>query len=234
MGLLIGLGLGLGILLILSGLHGSRSSEAEQPESTPKVTRPPRPARLSARARRERAEAWPDAVDHIASGVRAGLSLPESLMAVAERGPESLRPAFAAFGRHYESSGRFGDSLDVLKVELADPTGDRVIESLRLAREVGGGDLGRLLRSVSSFLRDDLRLRGEVEARQSWTVAAARLAAAAPWIVLALVSFQPGALEQYASPTGIVIIVVGAVVSFGSYRAMVRLGRLPDERRVFA
>lgn len=228
--MLIGLGVGLGLLLILSGLTSPRSA----PKPVVETARPSRPARLSPRARRERAEAWPDAVDHIASGVRAGMSLPESLIAVADRGPESLRPAFAAFGRHYESSGRFGDALDQLKASLADPTGDRVVESLRLAREVGGGDLGRLLRSVSSFLRDDLRLRGEVEARQSWTVAAARLAAAAPWIVLALVSFQPGAFAQYASATGGVIIVVGGFVSVVSYRLMVRLGRLPDERRVFA
>ena len=54
-----------------------------------------------------------------------------------------------------------------------------------MAREVGGTDLGRLLRTLSAFLREDARTRAELETRQGWTVNAARLAVAAPWIVLA-------------------------------------------------
>lgn len=122
------------------------------------------------RRRRELAEVWPEAIDHLASGVRAGLSLPDALAALAHRGPEPLREAFAAFALDYQSSGRFGDALDRLKARLADPVGDRVVEGLRVAREVGGGDLGRLLRNLSGYLRDDLRTRSEMESRQSWTV----------------------------------------------------------------
>ena len=87
-------------------------------------------------------------------------------------------------------TGRFGECLDRLKERLADPVGDRVIEGLRLAREVGGGELGRLLRNLSGFLRDDARTRSELESRQAWTVNGARLAVAAPWVVLLLMSFQ--------------------------------------------
>ena len=134
---------------------------------------------VSGRARRrqrEFAEVWPEAVDNLASAVRAGMSLPEALSALALRGPEPLRPAFAGFALDYQVTGRFGESLDRLKERLADPVGDRVVEGLRVAREVGGGDLGRLLRSLSGFLRDDARTRSELESRQTWTVNGARLA----------------------------------------------------------
>jgi tight adherence protein B len=122
-----------------------------------------------ARRFRQRAELWPDTVDNLASAIRAGLSLPESLMQLGERGPDPLRPAFMQFAKDYRVSGRFDQSLDLLKARLADPVGDRVIEGLRIARDVGGGDVGRMLRTLSSFLRDDLRTRGELESRQSWT-----------------------------------------------------------------
>ena len=128
---------------------------------------------VSGRARRrqrEFAEVWPEAVDNLASAVRAGLSLPEGLAALATRGPEPLRDAFAAFALDYQVSGRFGECLDRLKDRLADPVGDRVVEGLRVAREVGGGELGRLLRNLSGYLRDDARTRSELESRQSWTV----------------------------------------------------------------
>ena len=50
---------------------------------------------------------------------------------------------------------------------LADSTADRVVETLRLAREVGGSELGRTLRTLrilSGFLRDELRVRKELGA----------------------------------------------------------------------
>ncbi|GAA1725853.1 type II secretion system F family protein [Aeromicrobium alkaliterrae] len=183
---------------------------------------------------RERRAAWPDAVDHLAAAVRAGMSLPEAVAALGRRGPEQLRPYFDQFGRDHRASGRFDDALDRLKARLADPTGDRVVEALRLTRHVGGHDLGRVLRSLSGFLRDDLRTRGELEARQSWTVNGARVAAAAPWLVLLSMAGRPEVVERYSTPTGAVIVLGGAVVCVAAYRLMIRIGRLPTERRVFA
>lgn len=192
-------------------------------------------ALLKSRARKrlsEFRELWPDVVDNIASAVRAGLSLSEALAQVGERGPLPLREPFRRFGADYASTGRFADSLDRLKARLADPVGDRVIEALRIAREVGGGDLGRLLRSLSSFLRDDARTRSELEARQSWSVNGARVAVAAPWLVLAMLSFQGDVIQRYNSPVGAVVIGVGAVVCVIAYRLMLRIGRLPEPERV--
>jgi tight adherence protein B len=184
------------------------------------------------RRRRDLAEVWPEAVDNIASAVRAGLALPEALTQLGERGPMPLRPAFAAFGRDYMASGRFGVCLDRLKERLADPVGDRVVEGLRIARDVGGGDLGRMLRSLSRFLREDARTRSELEARQAWVVNGARLAVASPWIVLIVLSFQPEVIGRYRSSAGVLVLCIGAAACLVAYRLMVRIGRLPEERRV--
>ncbi|WP_432946836.1 type II secretion system F family protein [Kribbella sp. CA-253562] len=192
-------------------------------------------ALLKSRARKRLAEfreLWPDVVDNIASAVRAGLSLSEALAQVGERGPLPLREPFRRFGADYASTGRFADSLDRLKARLADPVGDRVVEALRIAREVGGGDLGRLLRSLSSFLRDDARTRSELESRQSWSVNGARVAVAAPWLVLGMLSFQGDVIQRYNSPVGALIIGIGAVVCVLAYRVMLRIGRLPEPERV--
>jgi len=184
------------------------------------------------RRQREFAEVWPEAVDNLSSAVRAGMSLPEALSGLAIRGPEPLRPAFAGFALDYQVTGRFGESLDRLKERLADPVGDRVVEGLRVAREVGGGDLGRLLRSLSGFLRDDARTRSELESRQAWTVNGARLAVAAPWLVLLLLSFQHDVISRYASGTGVAVLLFGAAMCATAYWLMMRIGRLPAERRI--
>lgn len=186
------------------------------------------------RRRREFAELWPEAVDNLASGVRAGLALPEALAQLGQRGPVPLRPWFAEFGSDYLATGRFNDCLDRLKDAMADPVGDRVVEALRVARDVGGGDLGRMLRSLSQFLREDARTRSELEARQAWVVNGARLAVASPWIVLLALAFQPRVISRYYSTSGVVVLAVGAVLCFVAYRLMVRLGRLPEDRRVLS
>ena len=96
--------------------------------------------------------------------MRAGLSLPEPVAGRAERGPQPLRAPLARFADDYHATGRFGAALDRLKDELADPTADRVVEALRLAREVGGSELGPTLRILSGFLRDELRVRKDLGA----------------------------------------------------------------------
>jgi tight adherence protein B len=192
-------------------------------------------ALVRVRARRRRAvlrDVWPEAVDNLTSAVRAGLSLPEALGQLSVRGPLELRPVFSAFAEDYRATGHFFDCLDLLKDRLADPVADRLVEALRIAREVGGSDLGRLLRTLSVFLREDARTRAELETRQSWTVNGARLAVAAPWIVLALLATRPQAVQAYDRPAGALVLAVGAASSLVAYRVMVRIGRLPEEQRV--
>jgi tight adherence protein B len=190
---------------------------------------------VRARARRRRArlrDLWPDAVDNITSGVRAGMALPEALSQLGDRGPEELREPFRAFADDYRLTGRFHDCLDRLKDRLSDPVGDRLVESLRIAREVGGTDLGHLLRTLSGFLREDSRTRAELETRQSWTVNAARLAVAAPWAVLAMLSTNPESVAAYSSATGVAVLAIGGALTALAYWAMVRIGRLPEDERV--
>lgn len=184
------------------------------------------------RRRTELRDVWPEAVDNLASAVRAGLSLPEALSQLGIRGPHELRRPFQRFAEDYRATGRFSDCLDRLKSSLADPTGDRIVESLRLAREVGGTDLGRLLRTLSTFLREDARTRAELETRQGWAVNGARLAVAAPWLLLGALSLNPHAVQAYNSAAGALVLVIGGGVSLLAYRMMVRIGRLPVEERV--
>ena len=109
---------------------------------------------------------------------------------------------------------------------------DNIVEALRVTREVGGTDLGKLLGTLSEFLRENERTRSELEARQSWTVNAARLSVAAPWLILALMATQPAAVQAYNTAAGAVVLLGGLVVSVVAYQLMLRLGALPEEQRV--
>ncbi|WP_251858515.1 type II secretion system F family protein [Herbiconiux sp. L3-i23] len=178
-------------------------------------------------------QAWPDVLDHLVAAVRSGIAMPDALAALADTGPEPLRPAFRQFARSYGATGNFGVSVDELKSRLADPVADRIIETLRMAREVGGTELATVLRGLSQHLRADGAVRAELEARQSWVHNAARLGVAAPWIVLLLLCTRPEAAAAYSTSAGVLLLVCGAALSVVAYRAMISIGRLPREARWF-
>ena len=152
---------------------------------------------------------WPEVVDNIASAVRAGLALPEALSQLAIRGPEELRPRSPRSGR--TTARRAGSTTASTGSRTGWPTRSATASG-RVAADRprgGGSDLGRLLRTLSTFLREDARTRAELETRQGWTVNAARLASAAPWIVLALLSFQRRLAAGLQHPAGVLVLLIG-------------------------
>jgi tight adherence protein B len=188
--------------------------------------------RRASRVRRRRA-LWPDVCDLMIASVRAGMSLPDAVASVATSAPDPLRPAFAGFARDLAASGHFDSSARRLREELADPAGDRIVETLRMARHVGGTELVPVLRALSGSVRAEAALRAEVESRQSWIRGAAVLGVVAPWVILGLLVLRPEGARAYSTPEGVVLIVAGAGVSFVAYRLMLRIGRLPEPRRWF-
>jgi tight adherence protein B len=176
---------------------------------------------------------WPDVCDLLIASVRAGMSLPDAVSSLQTSAPAALRPAFAAFARDVEASGHFDSAAARLKTSLSDPIADRIVETLRMARQVGGTELVPVLQALAASVRADAALRAEVEARQSWLRGAAVLGVVAPWIVLALLAARPEGARAYSSPQGIALVLAGATVSFVAYRLMIRLGRLPEPRRWF-
>lgn len=176
--------------------------------------------------------AWPEAVDTLVSGVRAGMSLPEGLADLSRRGPEVLRPAFAQFDVDLQSRGTLAMALDRLDERLGDPVATQVLGVVRLADEVGGNSLGSVLRALSTTLRREAAVRAEIAARQSWTVVSARVAVAAPWLTLALLCTRPESAAAYRSWGGAVVVVITAVLSCAAYLLMLRMARLPESESV--
>jgi tight adherence protein B len=193
--------------------------------------------RLRGRARRlqkSRRALWPDVCDLLVASVRSGMSLPDSVSALGEAGPAALRPAFAAFAADVSASGHFDSGALRLKARLSDPVADRIIEALRMARQVGGTELTSVLRALSASVRAEAALRAEIEARQSWIRGAAVLGVVAPWVILGMLALRPEGAAAYATPEGGAVILIGAGVSAVAFRLMVGIGRLPEPRRWFA
>ena len=179
-------------------------------------------------------DVWPDVVDDLASAIRAGLSLPQAVIELCNSGPEQLRPTFQLCRDQYQATGDFNAGLDLIAQNLENPQADKFVASLQIAHEVGGTDLGVLLRTLSEVMREELVLRGEIVARQSWTINGAKLAVAAPWVTALVLSTRDTAADVYFSASGMRMLAICAVVSMFAYIAMMKMAELPVEKRLMS
>ena len=175
---------------------------------------------------------WPELVDDLASSIRAGMSLPQAMGALELHGSTDLKPALEQMLTIYRATGDFSKAMRKFAQIVNDPAADRFVVALILASELGGADLGTLLRSLSESLRKQDALSGEIKARQSWTVNGAKLAVAAPWLTVAVLSTRADARDVYSSSGGVRLLEICFGVSVGAYWLMQRIGRLPTDVRI--
>lgn len=233
-------GIGIAAMSVSAGLTGALAAITFTSSAAFALTtglvgaRAPLSAARAAADRRKRASerAWPDAITAVVAGIRAGMALPECCRALAVTGPEELRSAFRAFATTYTASGSFEAGLRRVSEDLQDSAADRVVAVLLMTHQVGGSDVVRVLQALVNMIREDQRIRDEVTARWSWTVTAARVAAAVPFLVLALMTLTPEGAGAYRSPEGVGTVAVGSACIWLGYRLMLRAGRLPENERL--
>lgn len=184
--------------------------------------------------RRNLMSLWPEVIDSIHSAVIAGLTLPDAIDDLALSGPQRLRASFQRFSARLDSGWSFVDSIEKLKSEFGDVHADRLCEILRLVSNLGSEALSSTLKIQAENLRRELALRGQIDAKQGWVVGTAKIAVAAPWLVVAMLSMRPENALAYNSFEGVSILLLGFVVSILAYRLVQFLGGLPEMPRVFS
>jgi tight adherence protein B len=189
----------------------------------------------TARSRRRRAasEAWPRLIEElrVLTGA-AGRSIPQALLEVGLRGPDELRPAFAAAQREWALTTDLERTVTVLKTQLADPTADAACETLLVAAEVGG-DIDSRLAALAEDRRQDLADRRDAAAKQS----GARFARAFVIVVpagMALAGLSVGdGRAAYQTGQGQLLVALGLFVMAACWWWSGHIMRLPEQERVF-
>ncbi len=178
-------------------------------------------------------EAWPDGLRHIVASLRSGMSLTVALEELARSGPEPLRRAFSRFASLSRTIG-VEAALGAIREEIADPTTDRVIEILLVAYERGGSMVTEVLADLATATAQDLRTVEEIRTAALEQRINGRIVFVVPWLVLLMLTSQAGAFRDfYASGAGLLVVVVGAVMSLSGSWLVARLAHDEIEPRVF-
>jgi tight adherence protein B len=169
--------------------------------------------------RRQRSiqDAWPEALDHVNSAIKSGVPISEALSNLGERGPIVLSPLFKEYKSQVISSGNLELALKNLCQSTQDPVLRRLTQTILLVRNVGGVQVGLVLRTFTAFLRNDLAAKREIEMRHGWISNTARIASSAPWLLLIFLTFQPQTRNAYNTVTGAIVVLSGSLVIFVAY-----------------
>lgn len=184
--------------------------------------------------RRAIGRSWPEVLDALISGASSGIHPTQTFAELAESGPVLLRRYFATMRKNLEFGASYRDTIQILKAELSEVHSDRLVELLLIIDAAGGLGFYESLKAQAAVARQDLALWGEIEAKQGWVTGTAKIAIAAPWIIVVLLSMQPGNLQVYSSQAGTTILIMGLVVSIFAYRLIRLLGGFDSPPRVFA
>lgn len=184
--------------------------------------------------RRELAKLWPEVLDSIHSAVVSGMSLADGFDELAMSGPKRLRSHFMKLSHRLDSGWSFEEAIDEFKSNLGEVHADRLCEVLRLVARTGSESLGITLRNQAVSLRRDLAISGQLDSKQGWVAGTAKIAVAAPWVIVALLSSRPENALVYNTTEGAAILLLGFVVCVVAYRLVHLLGTLPQQPRVFS
>ena len=178
-------------------------------------------------------EAWPDGLRDLLASVRSGSSLPTAIENLAAFGPAPLREAFHGFGVYSRSLGVV-PALELVREDLSDPTSDRVIEVLVLAYERGGTVVPEILDDLANATTRDLWTMEQVRTEALEQKINSRVVFVLPWLVLVAITARNGAFREfYSTPTGVLVVGIGGVLSLVGVAITSKMSAQPPEPRVF-
>ena len=146
---------------------------------------------------------FPDAVDVIVRGVKAGLPLGDCLRIIANESPEPVRGEFKTIVEAQTIGITMGDACAKLYERMPLPEANffGIVVSIQ---QRAGGNLSEALGNLSRVLRDRKKMKAKIQAMSMEAKASAVIIAALPFAVMILVYISsPNYIELlWTHPTG--------------------------------
>lgn len=152
------------------------------------------------------------AVQTLASGVRAGLNLVQSMQMIARDSPKPVSQEFAHMLREYEYGTPLDEAMQSAGVRIGSSDFRLLFAALRTHRE-RGGDLGETLDRIAESIREIQRLEGRVETLTASGRATARWLGAMPMAVLGIMYLiMPDQVRLLFTETAGNLVLVAVVI----------------------
>jgi tight adherence protein B len=184
---------------------------------------------LGARERRRRrieAQAL-DAMQLLASGLRAGYSVPQAIALVAKHSPQPTASEFALAAQEISVGVQLADAIQRLSRRTANSDYNLVAIIVRVQHEVGG-NLAQILDSVGNTLRERFELRRQVKALTAQQRLSSMVLTCLPFglLILLFVMDRQFVDPLFSQPIGRFILALAGGMVFVGWTVMRSMGRV--------
>jgi len=158
---------------------------------------------------------FPDAVDVIVRGIKAGLPLLDSLKVIASEGEEPVRSEFRSIIETQTIGIPLGEACQKLyeRMPLAEANFFGIVIAIQ---QKSGGNLSEALGNLSKVLRDRKRMKAKIQAMSMEAKASAAIIGSLPVVVMILVWLTSPAYISllWTHPVGQMLLAGGAFWMF--------------------
>lgn len=190
---------------------------------------------IKAKARaRHISDEWPSVLESLESAAQSGMSLLDSIRDLAESTQLLVAKDFAFAYQLCERGVGLDVSLTQLKQRFGLSICDSTIETLRLVNDSGGAGYLSALRHQSRAIRASSSVSQQVQAKQGWVLGTAKIAVAAPWLIVVLLSGRPENAAAYSSLQGSMLLLAGLAASVVAVYLISKIGKTAEQIRVLA
>jgi tight adherence protein B len=179
--------------------------------------------RYMQRKRRQAFEAsLGDTVVLLSNGIKAGLSIQQSIAGVAESGRPPLSEEIARVVRETSFGIEMETALEHCNKRLDSKDFDMLVTAVLIHRTVGG-NLAEVLDKIAETIRERVRIQGEVRVLTAQTRASGYIITSLPFVVVIILSFLTPSFETplLTNPIGWALITI-SLVSIGIGFAIIR------------
>jgi len=156
--------------------------------------------------------AFPDAVDVIVRGIKAGLPLLDCLKIISNEASEPVKSEFRSIVETQTIGIPIGDACGKLyeRIPLPEANFFGIVIGIQ---QKAGGNLSEALGNLSRVLRDRKRMKGKIQAMSMEAKSSAAIIGALPFIVMTLVWLtSPGYIDLlWTHPTGRLMLAASGV-----------------------
>ena len=190
---------------------------------------------IKARARaRQVSDEWPSVLESFESAAQSGMSLLESMRDLAESTQLLVSKDFAFAVQLCDLGLGLDAALAQLKQRFGLSICDSTIETLRLVNDSGGAGYLSALRHQSRAIRASSSVSRQIQAKQGWVLGTAKIAVAAPWLIVVLLSGRPENAAAYSSLQGSMLLLAGLAASVVAVYLITKIGKTEEQIRVLA
>jgi len=168
--------------------------------------------------------AFPDAVDIIVRGVKAGLPLLDCLKMISTESPEPVKSEFRMIVETQAVGMPLGDACQRLYEEMPVPEANFFAIVVAIQQKAGG-NLAETLGNLSRVLRDRKKMKAKIQAMSQEAKASASIIGALPIAVMALVYFTSPLYIAllWTEPLGRVMLAASALWMFTGVMVMKKM-----------